>query len=267
MEERPDMTGIESDLLVEIERLAERLLGREDGRRAEFVARVMDRYNKAKGKEFLLIHNPGGWGNTRLELCLDWERSIVFGVADTMEELGRTWSLTQYFRSGNSFWHHMRDVGKEARFFFKSRSRQAEMMAEELGLLTQRLPDLRVVLIGASQGAAFGNAVMRELGEHSRVYSIELGIFFPHMSHRVVTERTLAIDTNGLMPDPMAHRNLKAAFKAYLLAFLRWFRGRIQGKPVKFTHCINVPGHEYRWEYPGVQGKISEFLRANFGRS
>ena len=137
-------------------------------------------------------------------------------------------------------------------------------MAEELRLLTRRLPDLRVVLIGASQGAAFGNAVMRELGEHSRVFSIELGIFFPHMPRRVVTERTLAIDTNGLMPDPMANRNLKAGAKAYFLAFVRWFRYRLQGKPAKFTHCINVPGHEYRWEYPEVQQKVREFLKANF---
>jgi len=265
VEEQLDMTGIEADLLAEIERVAEQLLGHEAEMREEFVTRVTDWYNKVKGKELLLIHNPGGWGNTRLELCLDWERSIVSGVVETVKELGRTWTLTQYFRSGNSFWHHMRDVGKEARFFFKSQSRQAEMLAGELRLLTQRLPDLRVVLVGASQGAAFGNAVMRELGRHDQVYSIELGIFFPHMSHRVVTERTLAIDTNGLMPDPMANRNLLAGTKAYLQAFLRWFRGRIRGQSVKFTHCINVPGHEYRWEYPDVHGRIQEFLRARFG--
>lgn len=259
------MTSMKSELQVEIERLAERLLGRENGKRADFIGRVTETYNRAIGKEFLVIHNPGGWGNTLLELCLDWERSIVTGVTGTMDELGLTWALTQHFRSGNSFWHHMRDLGKEARFFFKSKSRQAEIMAEELRLLIRSLPELRVVLVGASQGAAFGNAVMRELGDNNQVYSIELGIFFPHMSHRVVTERTLAIDTNGMIPDPMAHRNLKAGTKAYMLAFLRWFKYRLQGKPAKFTHCINVPGHEYRWEYPAVQEKIREFLKANFG--
>ena len=253
------------DVKVEIDCMAERLLGRENGKRSEFIGRVTDTYTKAREKEFLLIHNPGGWGNTVFEMCLDWERSIVTGIANTMDELNHSWVLVQHFRSGNSFWHHMRDVRKEARFFLRSRSLQAEMLAEELRLLTKRLPDLSVILIGASQGAAFGNVVMRELGENNRVFSIELGIFFPHMSHRVVTDRTLAIDSNGLMPDPMANRNLKAGFKAYTLAFLRWFRHKIQGKPVKFTNCINVPGHEYRWEYSAVQDKIKEFLKANFG--
>jgi len=259
------MTSVEMDVKVEISRMAERLLGHENGKQSEFIGRITDTYNKAREKEFLLIHNPGGWGNTVFEMCLDWEKSIVTGIADTMDKLNHSWVLVQHFRSGNSFWHHMRDIRKEIRFFFRSKSLQAEMLAEELRLLTRRLPDLRVILIGASQGAAFGNAVMRELGENSRVFSIELGIFFPHMSRRVMTDRTLAIDSNGLMPDPMAHRNLKAGFKAYMLAFLRWFRHRIYGKPVKFTNCINVPGHEYRWEYPAVKDAITEFMRANFG--
>jgi len=265
LEDHLEMSNIELDLQEELNRLGEWLLGAEEEKRAEVAGRLVEAFSSVKDREFLLIHNPGGWGNTRLELCLDWERSIVNGVAETMKELGRSWALVQYFRSGNNFWHHMRDVGKESRFFFRSRSRQAEVMAEELRLLTRRFPHLKVVLVGASQGAAFGNAVMRELGGDFPVYSIELGIFFPHMPRRVLTKRTLAIDTNGLMPDPMANRNLKAGFKAYLLAFLRWFRYRVQAKPVKFTNCINVPGHEYRWEYPEVQGKIREFLRANFG--
>ena len=63
----------------------------------------------------------------------------------------------------------------------------------------------------------------------------------------------------------MAQRNLRAGTKAYAAAFFRWARARLRGRPVKFTNCINVPGHEYRWEYPVVQEKIREFLKANFG--
>jgi len=265
LNEQWSMAGIESEVLQEIQRVAERWLAQEQLKRAEFVRWVAEAYAKSRDKDFLLIHNPGGWGNCVLDLCLDWERSIIKGVCRTMDRLGHSWALMQYFRSGNSFWDHMHDVTKEARFFLKSKSQQAEMMAEELALLLRRLPGLRVVLIGASQGAAFGNAVMRELGGHPQVYSIELGIFFPHMNRRLLTDRTLAIDTNGLMPDPMAHRDLKAGSKAYLLAFLRWFKRRLQGRPERFTNCINVPGHEYRWEYPQVRGKIKEFLKASFG--
>ena len=99
------------------------------------------------------------------------------------------------------------------------------------------------------------------------MYSIELGLFFPHMSRRVVTERTLAIDSNGIMPDPVAHRNLKAGLYCFMTAPFRWIKYWWQGNPRPFSHCINVPGHEYRWEYPGVHQKIEDFLEVKFGRA
>jgi hypothetical protein len=39
----------------------------------------------------------------------------------------------------------------------------------------------------------------------------------------------------------------------------------LQGQPKKFSYCINVPGHEYNWEYPEVQRQIEDFLNLNFG--
>ena len=159
----------------------------------------------------------------------------------------------------------MCDIKEQARFFLKGKSSKIKVMVAELKFVAQHISNLKVILIGASQGAAFSNAVMRQLGELRQVYSIELGIFFPHMSRRVVTDRTLAIDNNGLMPDPMSQRNLWIGFKAYLTAPWRWFKYRLQGKPQKFTYCINAPGHDYNWEYPDVQGKIIDFLTLNFG--
>jgi len=138
-------------------------------------------------------------------------------------------------------------------------------MAAELRFITRHLNTLKVILIGASQGAAFSNAVLRQLGEVRRVYSIELGIFFPHMPRRVITDRTLAMDSNGVMPDPMSHRNLKAGFRAYATAPFEWIKYRLQGRPEKFSYCINAPGHNYNWEYPEVQGQIIDFLNLNFG--
>jgi hypothetical protein len=245
--------------------LAEEII-RDDGiRQAEFIGWLEAAVAKARGKEFLLVHNPGGWGNTVLEDCLDWERSIVEGIIETMSELGRSWTLVQYFRSGNSFWRHMRDIRKEAAFFLQGKSSQARAMAAGLRFLLEHLQGLRVVLVGASQGAAFSNAVMRHLGGYPGIYSIELGIFFPHMGRRVITERTLAIDSNGLMPDPMCNRNLLAGFRAYITAPYRWVNFKLQGNPQRFTYCINAPGHDYNWEYPEVHGRVEDFLRASFG--
>jgi hypothetical protein len=103
------------------------------------------------------------------------------------------------------------------------------------------------------------------MGADERVYSIELGTFFAHMRRRQLTKRNLAIDNNGFMKDPMCQRDLWQGTKSYFKAFVRWFNYKIQGKPVKFTNCINTPGHEYQWEFPEVKGRITRFLRDSFG--
>jgi len=249
----------------EISHLAQQFFGADVKKRASFTDRLWDTYTRAKGKDFLLIHNPGGWGCTPLEGLLEWERSVVEGVSATIERLGYDHLLTQYFRSGSSSWAHIWGLVKEARFFIGGKSPEAEIMAAELRFITRHIKNLKVLLIAASQGAAFSNTVMRQLGESLPVYSIELGLFFPHMSRRVITERTLALDSNGLMPDPMSHRNLRAGLRAYVTAPYRWVKYQLQGKPQKFTYCINAPGHDYSWEYPEVKQRVTDFLTANFG--
>jgi len=259
------MTDEYPDLQDHAQQLAQQLFGDNAKKCASFTNRLLDVCNRARGKELLLIHNPGGWGGTPLDNLLKWERSIVDGICAALEQLGYNWLLTQYFRNGHGLWAHLQDLKEEGRFFFKGRSYKVKLMAAELKFITEHLKNLKVLLIGASQGAAFSNAVVRQLGEFPQVYSIELGIFFAHMSRRIITKRTLAIDSNGEMPDPMANRNLKAGFKAYIFAPFRWIKYQLQGKPEKFSYCINAPGHNYDWKYPEVRRQITEFLNLNFG--
>ncbi len=263
----PRGTEINMDLTLQAEagKLAQQLFGNALEKYANFPSELREVCAGARGKDILLIHNPGGFGSTPLEHLLKWERSIVEGVSATIGGLGYNWLLIQYFRAGASWWAHMRDMKEQVRFFFTGESSKAGLMAAELKFIAQHINDLKIILVGASQGAAFNNVVMQQLGELHQVYSIELGIFFPHMPRRVITERTLAIDSNGVMPDPMAHRNLKVGAKAYITAPYRWIKYRLQGKPEKFTYCINAPGHDYSWEYPEVQRQIKDFLNTNFG--
>lgn len=244
--------------------LAHHLFGNDIKKCASFTNRLLDICTRVQGKDFLLIHNPGGWGSTYLENCLQWERSIVEGISATIERLGHSWLLTQYFRGGSSWWAHLRDIREQTSFLFTGKSSKVGAMAAELQFITQHSNNLKVILIGISQGAAFSNAVIQQLGELHQVYSIELGIFFPHMPRRVVTENTLAMDSNGLMPDPVANRNLKIGIKTYMTAPFRWTKYQLQGKPETFGYCINIPGHEYSWEYPEVKQQIGDFLEINF---
>jgi len=49
------------------------------------------------------------------------------------------------------------------------------------------------------------------------------------------------------------------------MAFLRWVKCRLKGKPVEFSHCIKLAGHDYHWKYPKVSQQIGDFLKVNFG--
>lgn len=247
--------------LEEANRLAEQLFDNDDKKRASFSSRLLTMCTKAGGKDFLLIHNPGGWGTTHLENLLQWERSIVEGVSSTIEKLGYTWSLIQYFRTNSGWRERTEDVKEQARFF----TSKAKIMAAELKFVTQHFNALRVVMIGVSQGAAFSNAVLQYLDGRDRVFSIELGMPFPYKSRRVITEQTLALDSNGLMPDALMEWDVPTIVKTYVGAPFRWIKYKIQGKQIKFTYCINVPGHDYNWDYPEVQRQVEEFLNLNFG--
>ena len=245
----------------EANKLAEQLFGSDAEKRAAFTTRLLDICSRAQDKDFLLIHNPGGWGYTKLEDLLQWEKSIVEGVSAAMEKLGYDSSLMQYFRSGYGWRAVMEDIREQTHFFIS----KAKTMAAELEFVTRHFANLQVVMIGVSQGAAFSNAVTQNLNGLKRVSSIELGTPFPYRSKRVITERTLILDSNGLMPDALMEWNVPTILRTYIGAPFRWLKLRLQGKKVKFTYCINLPGHDYNWDYPEVQGKIENFLMTTFG--
>ena len=256
-----DMTDVALALREEARRIGRQLFGDDVEKGTSFADRLLGIYQDARGKDFLLIHNPGGWGNSPLENCMHWERSVVAGISSTLEKLGYSWSLSQHFRADAGWRAHLRDLRDYLHFFAVKR----RVLAAEVEFLTEHLKNLKVILIGISQGAGFSNAVMQKLNELQPVYSIELGVFFFHRPRRVITERTLIIDHNGLMPDAVIEGDLITMVMTLPMAFLRWVKNRLKGKPVKFSHCIKLAGHDYHWKYPKVSHQIRDFLKVNFG--
>ena len=94
----------------EARRLGRQLFGDDLGKGARFAERLMAIYQDARDKDFLLIHNPGGWGNSPLESCVHWERSVVAGISATLEKLGYSLSLSQHFRSGVGWRTHLSGI-------------------------------------------------------------------------------------------------------------------------------------------------------------
>ncbi len=245
----------------EVEYLASQFFSDDMAKHASFTSRLLDIYINARDKDFLLIHNPGGWGTTPLERTLQWERSIVEGVHATIDRLGYTSLLRQYFRTGQGIRERIMDFREQTRFFLN----KAKLMSAELKFITEHLKNLRVIVIGVSQGAAFSNAVMQNTGENERITSIELGLPFPYENRRLITENILAVNSNGLMPDAVMEWNVFTMLKMFSFAPFRWIIYRLKGKRIKLSYCVNMPGHDYNWEYPEVQRQIEEFLYTNFG--
>ena len=253
------MTSANLTLREEAYRLAEQLFGSEEAG-GDFANQLIDICTRARGKDFLIVHNPGGWGHARLEQCLEWERGIVSGIKDTIEEMGHSLLLTQYFRSGTGWCEKMRDLREQFRFFaFK-----ANLMAAWLRFIMTHINAIKVILVGISQGAAFSSAVMRQLGVRYPVYSIELGFPFQYKSWRVITERTLVVEGNGIRPDALVQGNLWVGARIIMAAPFKWMWYRIRGKRVMFAHCVTAPGHEYDWTNPEIERPIKGFLKTNF---
>ena len=241
-------------------RLAQQLFGENTKAGIHFANHLSDTCARAQGKDFLIVHTPGGWGQTRLERCQESEQSLVAGINATIEEMGYSSLLTQYLRTHGGWQEQAKDI-KEQLCFFASKS---SVMAAWLQFIADHVDTINVILIGVSQGAAFSNAVMQKLGGLHHVYSIELGYLFPYRPWRIITERTLKIDSNGVMPDPMVHRNLKAGAKAFTAAPFRWVKHHMKGRAVSLSYCINVSGHDYSWDYPEVRRQIRDFIETNF---
>ncbi|UCH50377.1 MAG: hypothetical protein JSV54_04940, partial [Chloroflexota bacterium] len=211
------MTTANLTLREEVDNLAQQLFGNKEAA-SDFADQLMDICTRAIDKEFLVVHNPGGWGHARLDQCLEWERGIVYGVKGAIEEMGHSLLLTQYFRSGTGCWDKMRDLVEQFGFF----SGKANVMEAWLQFIMAHINNIKVILVGISQGAAFSSAVMMQLGGRYPVYSIELGFPFMYKSRRVVTERTLVVGGSGLGYDALAQGNLWVGAGILIAAPFKW---------------------------------------------
>ena len=155
----PDITAENPQLIVEAAgQLAAKLFPGNSRKRKLFFNSLQEIYSSARTSEILVIHSPGGWGNANWDNLQDWEKSIVTGVTATLEKLGYSYIMKQYFRSGDELWGRPSWI-REGQFFLTGKSFRAEVFAAQLKFLTVNLPQLKIILVGASQGAAFENKV------------------------------------------------------------------------------------------------------------
>jgi hypothetical protein len=249
---------------------AEEVVGSGKKAQEQFVTEVLDLYSKVKDSDLVIFCNSGGWGTK--PLSSDYQgQSWLAGMMEKLTQLGYEPCIIDDIRTGNSLPEHLFEF-KEDLTHYPSKSK---VLAAKIDFLTQHTSNLKVIITGQSNGAAFTGEVANRLKDNPKVYSIQVGIPFWHRVHEV--GRSLVIDSSGIGSDALADRDLVAIIKSnwdkllilnHVPAFtpVDWFISRtaLILTSYKFGLGLLAPGHEYMWEYPGVGPVIEAFLVNNF---
>jgi hypothetical protein len=236
----------------------------------QFVTEVIDLYNKVKDSDLVIFCNSGGWGTKPLSSDCQGQ-SWLTGMMEKLTQLGYEPCIIDDIRTGDSLIEHLFEF-KEDLTHYQSKSK---VLAAKIDFLTQNISNLKVIVTGQSNGAAFTGEVANRLKDNPKVYSVQVGIPFWHRAHEI--GRSLVIDNSGIVPDALTDRDIMTIIKSnwgkllilnHVPAFtpVDWFISRsvLILTSYNFGLGLYAPGHDYMWEYPGVGPVIEAFLVNNF---
>ena len=251
-----DFPNIRQDIVDEAVRLGTELFGDYQEKRDEFVKQLLVTYSEAKNKDFVIIFNSGGAGWNLLETSMGWY-SIFEGITQELHDLGYSTLSLNYLRtvrSGQGFLDEIMNMIT----LYPSKTKQ---LANRVEFLTNYNPNLRVILIGESNGTVICDRVHNALKDNPRVYSIQTGP--PFWYKNTMRDRALVLKSSGIIPDSFSEGNIFTMLGATLEDLLGF--PRRQGESGDILLYVGAPGHDYWWQYPGVSPEITKFLRENFG--
>ena len=137
---------------------------------------------------------------------------------------------------------------------------QASDLASKIEFLTKHVEDLKVIIVGESNGSIIADTVMNILRNNSQVYSIQTGPPFWHKN--ITLERTLVLKSNEIIPDSFSQGDILIMLASTLESLFGFPQpGDNSGKILLY---MGSPGHEYWWQHPGVRSQIAGFLHQNF---
>jgi len=229
------------------------LYGDYQDKHEEYVNQLLTTYVEAKDRDFVVIFNPGGWGTKILEKSPAW-CEICQGIKTELYGLGYSSLILDYRRTAES----VRGLNKEMVELFSVYPSKAENLAVRVEFLTRNVPDLKIIVAGDSNGTVISDMAMDILQDNPRVYSIQTGTPFWHK--RTTMERTLVLDTNGKIPDAFSQGDIPAMLITSLKALMGLSLTEDE-EAGRIFYFVRAPGHDYRWQYPGVYLKIADFLK------
>ena len=252
-----DISDIPAAVVEDASVMAMELYGDYQDARDDYLDQLLTAYVEVKDQDFVVIFNPGGWGTKILENSPGWT-GICEGINEELDGLGYSTLMLDYRRTTRS----LRGINKELVELFAVYPSKAESLARRVEFLTKNVPNLKIIVAGESNGAVISDTVMARLQGNPRVYSIQTGPPFWHSQETL--ERTLVLDTNGHIPDAFSDGDIPSMVITSLKALVGMSLTEDEENG-RIFYFIRAPGHDYRWQYPGVCLRITDFLKQNFG--
>ena len=97
------MTVSHVSLQEKAQHVAQQLFEDKTEKAAALTNRLLAICRRVRGKDFLLIHNPGGWRSNTMEHCMQWERNIVNGISVNIREHNYDWGYPYVRRQVTAF--------------------------------------------------------------------------------------------------------------------------------------------------------------------
>ena len=249
-----DFSAVPRYIVDDANMLATELFGNDQEKGHDFISQLLALYLAAKDKDIVIIFNSGGFGWTITEETPEGQ-GFVTGIESELASLGYSPLLLNHFRSAKTLNGCLSELMAEAGLY----PSKAKDLALRVEFLTSHIPGIGVILAGHSNGSTICESTMRILKNNQRVYSIQLGP--PFWDNSIVSDRSLVMRSNGIIPDSFSQGDLFTIIRANLEALF----GISQDYPGKILLYIGAPGHDYRWEYPEVHSQITNFLEKIFG--
>ena len=248
-----DLSAFPQSMIDEANALAAELFGHDREKFSDFINQLLATYLVAKDKDVVIIFNSGGLGWTTVADTREGE-SFIAGIEPELASMGLNPVFLNHKRTVNTF----NSLAGEFMLAFGLYPPKSRDLAARVTFITDHLPNIRVILAGLSNGTVICDDVMKILKNNPRVYSIQLGP--PFWNGVTSSDRSLVIRSNGTVPDSFSQGDLLAIIRANIETLL----GLSQKYPGGILLYVAAPGHDYNWEYPGVQSQIIAFLQANY---
>ncbi len=247
-----DFSGIPQKVIEDAAETAANLFGNDNEKCTDFTEQVLALYLEAKDVDVVVIVNSGGWGWSAI--AESNEKELSPGIDGVLTELGNSTLWIDYFRTDHSLFGAM----GEFMMALSAYPARAQELAARTEFLTNNLPDLKVILLGISNGCTICSGAMPILEDNEQVYSIQLGP--PVWNNNSHMERVLLLRSNGTVPDSFSHGDMLTIIRANLEAAF----GISQENAGNILLYIGAPGHDYNWKYEGLKTQITAFLTEYF---